>query len=220
MTKNFESRNTPEVCRALSQDGKRYIEGYALLYNHRSKPLNENGKWFYEIIKPGALDKVLNKPNLDVIATPNHTYSQILGRTSSNTLQLINDLKGLRYKIEVPDTSYGNDIWQSIKRGDTFESSFTFYVSEAGQIWTKDQDGNQIRTITEIQSLREVGPVTWGAYSDTAVNARDHQKKGKGNIDYYRLRLSLARLRSGIEPKKMNLRQVRQTLLRLRAKSL
>ena len=172
MEKIFEKRNSGHECRALENDGKRYIEGYAILYDHRSKLITEWGQSFFEVIKRGALDEVLADPELDVILTPNHDYAKVIARTKSKTLELVNDEKGLMYRAEVPNLSYANDIYESIKRGDTFESSFTFRVDEAGQNWTKIDEDIDLREIDKLSELIELAPVTWGAYADTAVAAR------------------------------------------------
>jgi hypothetical protein len=198
MNENFETRNTQIECRALDEGDKRYIEGYAILYNHRSKLIFERGSLFYEEIKRGAIDEVLKSVDLDVIASPNHNYSQILGRTKSKTLELIEDEKGLRYKVEIPNTTFGNDIYESIKRGDTFESSFTFFVDSKSQNWSKDGEGNDLRTIEKINILKEVGPVTWGAYSDTIVAARcleDVSKETPNNLDLFKKKLQILKIR-------------------------
>ena len=201
----IEKRCIGSECRALEKEGKRYIDGYAIVYEQKSKLINEWGFSFYETIKRGAADKLLQDPKLDVIATPNHNYEQVIGRTLSGTLQLINDEKGLRYIIEVPNTSAGNDIYESVKRGDTYESSFTFRVKETGQSWSTDASGVDNREIIEFDKLIEVAPVTWGAYANTAVNARGYKEFNEtktkpvkeSNINSFKRKLTLIRLKNG-----------------------
>lgn len=201
MTENIEVRCISDECRSSETDGKRFIEGYAALYNHRSKLIFERGDLFFEEIQRGAFDAVLSKENLNVIATPNHTYSQVLGRTTNKTLELTTDEKGLRYKVEIPNTSFGNDIYESIKRGDTYESSFTFQIDQKGQNWTKDETGNNLRFITKFSNLIEVGPVTSGAYSDTKVAARnlaemsETEKPKESNLELFKRKLQILKLR-------------------------
>ena len=179
MEKNkLEVRQLITECRAVeSEDGKKSIEGYALLYGQESRLISTlfNGK-FYEVIERGALDKVLESKSLDVIYTPNHDFTKVIARTTSGTLELKSDEKGLKYIVrDIPNISYANDIYESIKRGDTFESSFSFMLHDSGQNWTKREDGADLRTITEISYLKEVSSVTNGAYSDTDVAARSLQ---------------------------------------------
>lgn len=171
-TNNLETRQIKTECRAIEVDGKKSIEGYALLYGHESRQIYERGKLFVEVIERGALDEIL-KPELDVIYTPNHDFSKVIARTKSGTLKLVSDDRGLKYIVEdIPNISYANDIFESIKRGDTFESSFTFALTDDGQNWSTKEDGETLRTISKISYLKEVSSVTDGAYSNTEVAVR------------------------------------------------
>jgi len=173
-----EIRTISSEHRAQEVDGKKSITGYAILFEHESRVIYDwREGYFVEKIAHGALDEVMSDPNLDVIITPNHQFDKVMGRTLSKTLLLEVDEKGLKYTIpEVPNISYALDMYESIKRGDTFESSFTFWVDESGETWSEKSDGIKLRTITKIRKLKEVSPVTDGAYSNTEVAARSMQK--------------------------------------------
>lgn len=169
----FEVRNSGVECRAVEREGRRYLEGYAAVFEQKSKLIHQWYDVFYEIIRKGAFDEVLKQDNLDVILTTNHDYSKVIARTISGTLKLETDEKGLKYTAEMPDNiTYANDIYESVKRGDTFESSFTFMVDDSGQTYSVDESGVDLRYINSVKILREVAPVTWGAYSNTEVSAR------------------------------------------------
>lgn len=196
---NFEQR-------AYETDGKKYIEGYAAIFDTRSKLIYDWAGKYYEIIERGAFDEVLESDKLDVIYTPNHDYDKVVARTKSGTLKLEVDERGLKYIAEVPENiSYANDIYQSIKRGDTYESSFTFSVDENGQTWSEDENGMDIRTIHKVKHLREVASVTWGAYATTDVEARGRkeyierkqkEKQPEGvPLDVYKKKLYLKNLK-------------------------
>ena len=192
---NIEIRQAVTECRALeSEEGVRSIEGYALLYNHESRLISTfwDGE-FYETIERGALDNVLESKSLDVIYTPNHDYSKVIARTTSGTLELKSDDKGLKYIVrDIPNISYANDIYESIKRGDTFESSFSFMLKDSGQNWSKKEDGADLRTISEISYLKEVSSVTDGAYSNTDVAVRSLQASDLFELDEdYKIDLEL-----------------------------
>ena len=171
-TKKTETRKFESECRAFeNKKGKRSIEGYAILWGRESKLIYENGVFFYEIIKRGAADKVLANTNINVKYTYNH--SVLIARTKSGTLKLISDEKGLKYIVEnVPNTSDANDLYERIKSGDVFESSFVFMVSDIGQNWTKRSDGANLRTISEFSYLEDVSSVIDGAYANTEVAVR------------------------------------------------
>lgn len=141
------------------EDGTPVIVGHASLYDSRS----ENLGGFYETIERGAFTPELIEKS-DVRALINHDQNLILGRSTSGTLKLEADEKGLRYEFDVPDTSYGKDLLVSMKRGDINSSSFAFTVKR--DTWSNDEEGNNIRTINEIERLYDVSPVTYPAYTE------------------------------------------------------
>lgn len=170
------SRNlTDEKISVRSDDeGRRFIEGYAIIFNQRSKLIREWGETFYEVIEPSAPDNVLKDPGLNVIATVDHWREKMLGRTKSGTLVLTKDERGLKYTIEVPDTTLGNDIYEMIKRGDYFESSFIFTIAEKG-CRTDNSEDIPVKYISDFAAMYDVATVIDGAYANTAVTARAHE---------------------------------------------
>lgn len=158
--------------RAEGEDGAQYIEGYAIIFNQRSKLIREWGEEFTEIIAPEAVDKVLQNPELNVIATVDHWRDKMLGRTKSGTLELIKDERGLKYRIKVPDTQLGRDMAELISRGDYFESSFIFTMAD----FREEKNGTEVtRTVLEIENLFDVSVVIDGAYANTAVTMRSKE---------------------------------------------
>lgn len=168
----------PEVAeyRLIEESGKRFLEGHAAVFNQKSKLIFEDGKIFNEIISPNAFDEEL-KSNRDVLATVNHERGNLLGRTKSKTLGLSIDEKGLKFRVEIPNTTIGNDVYTLIQRGDLFENSFAFVVGSDS--WSKDENGNDIRTINSIKKLVDVSIVTNGAYSNTDIAARSLDSRYK-----------------------------------------
>ena len=132
------------------------VVGHASVYNTMSEDLGG----FREIIAPGAFDDVLEN---DVRALINHDGNLILARTTSGTLKLSTDEKGLKYEFDMPQTSYGKDLAISMKRGDVTQSSFAFTVQNDN--W-ETKDGMDVRTITKVKRLFDVSPVTYPAYPD------------------------------------------------------
>jgi len=140
------------------------IVGYAARFNKDSEDMG-----FIERIAPGAFAKALDKS--DVRALKNHDPNLILGRTANQTLALLENKIGLKFEVEPPDTATGRDTLAEVKRGDITGASFAFTVAEGGDSWT-EKNGRYLRTITEVDQLFDVGPVTYPAYPDTAVAAR------------------------------------------------
>lgn len=171
-----ESRTFNMEFRA-SEDGAT-VEGYGAIFGS----LSENLGGFREIIAEGAFDEALDD---DVRALVNHDPNLLLARTKSGTLKLSIDERGLKYSFSPPDTSYANDLKESMKRGDLDQSSFAFTVEEDD--WNEDEDGRVIRTIKKVRNLFDVSPVTYPAYQDTTVAQRSlgdkEQTKTKREIE-------------------------------------
>lgn len=166
---NMERRSGDLEIRADLDGDTPTIEGYAAVFNSETELWRDS----FEQIAPGAFENVLKSRSNDTVALYNHDSNLILGRRSAKTLELSEDKKGLRYKISLPNTSTGNDLKESVKRGDVKGSSFGFTVK--AEEWREDK-GKMHRTITEIGQLFDVGPVTFPAYSDTTVAARSLDK--------------------------------------------
>ena len=130
------------------------IRGYAAVFNSPSEDLGG----FIEYIAPGAFDNVMND---DVRGFYNHDWNYLLGRVSSGTLRLSLDEKGLAYEIDLPNTTYANDLVELMRRGDVNQSSFAFMI-EADKWETKGKQN--IRTITKVSRLIDVAPVVIPAY--------------------------------------------------------
>jgi hypothetical protein len=94
----------------------------------------------------------------------NHDPNQVLGRTRSGTLKLAVNDRGLHYSVELPNSSLGDNVYQSVKRGDVSGSSFGFTCLKDS--W----DGNS-RTLLDLDLL-DAGPVTYPAYANTSVQVR------------------------------------------------
>jgi hypothetical protein len=144
-------------------DGKpAMIEGYAAVYDSVSQDLGG----FVEVVKPGAFAAALAaKP--DVRGKYNH--EAMLGRTKSGTLRLFDDAKGLRYQIDVPATTVGRDVAESIRRGDVDGSSFCFRVMGSDGESFRNVNGQLLRELRVCQIL-DVGPVDSPAYLGTEGN--------------------------------------------------
>lgn len=140
------------------EDGQEVVVGYGSIWNSRS----ENLGGFYEYISPDAISQeTIDKS--DVRALINHDPNLVLARSTAGNLTLSVDEKGLRYEFSIPETSYGKDLAINMKNGNINQSSFAFTVGS--DEWSTDEDGNDIRTITSIEKLYDVSPVTYPAYS-------------------------------------------------------
>jgi len=152
-----------------SEDGaeSQWIVGYAAKFGVNSLDLGD----FVERIDPQAFGIVAErrgrKKPLETRALWNHDPNFPLARYPG-TLRMNVDEIGLRYEFPVPDTTYGRDIASNIRAGIVKGSSFSFTVPSGGDAWSVE-DGRSVRTITRVDTLLDVGPVTFPAYPDADV---------------------------------------------------
>ena len=144
-----------------TEEGKEMVVGHASVYNSRSQYMG-----FYEYISEGAFTQELIDKS-DVRALINHDANLILARSKNGegTLNLNADTKGLAYSYELPETSYGKDLGINLKNGNISQSSFAFTISDGGDSWSTDEEGNDIRTINKIEKLYDISSVVYPAYS-------------------------------------------------------
>jgi HK97 family phage prohead protease len=175
---DFDEFPECELTLEARANGTQVLTGYAAVYNRLSLPLREGGSAFREVIRPGAFDRILTRQRgkQDVVALLNHDSNMILGRTSSGTLELSSDDKGLRYTVTPPDTQVGRDTLELVRRRDLRGSSFAFAVDEKGQHWTSDEQGS-LREIRDVSMLADVSVVLTPAYpaSSVAVAQRSYE---------------------------------------------
>lgn len=165
---NFDSRFIPfdDATRAeLTTSTGRKLQGYAVVFNQWAQ-IAERGKQFFESFAPVSVDRSLNE-NIDVRAAVDHNREKIIGRRSAGTMRISKDTVGLTFEIDVPETSVGNDILTSVRRGDYTGMSFSFYDSLYQ--WSR-KDGQPAGTVVDMK-IREISPVSFPAYEGTSVFA-------------------------------------------------
>jgi HK97 family phage prohead protease len=129
--------------------------------------------YFEEVITPGAFDYALSR-EYDIRCLFNHEAELILGRTKADTCKVFVNADGNLEYTWLPD--YENpthmSVVRSIMRGDITQSSFAFTIKE--QTWTDSTKYGTMgkRTITMIDELFDVSPVTYPAYAETEADAR------------------------------------------------
>lgn len=153
------------------QNGRTVIRGYAAVFESPSQDLGG----FVEIVERGAFDDVMGA-SPDVFGKYNH--ERVIGRTSSGTMRLMVDDRGLRYEIDPPKAAA--DVVELIERGDVRGSSFAFRVQGADEVWSKDSEGRMVRRIKRFSFLGDAGPVDQPAYlaTETYVSKRAMQMAG------------------------------------------
>ncbi|TAX72544.1 HK97 family phage prohead protease [Rhizobium ruizarguesonis] len=157
----IEKRTATEV----RAEGRK-LSGYAATFGQETRILD-----FNETIAPGAFSASLSGQP-DILALVDHDPGKVLGRTKSGTLRLSEDARGLRFEIEIPDTSLGRDILAMAVRSDLGGMSFGFTVPEGGDEWRGDK-----RTLRSVV-LHEISVVqSFPAYGGTSIQARARQHR-------------------------------------------
>lgn len=150
---NLERRFAP-----ASMEGRQLV-GLAAPYESETRIGS-----FRERIARGAFTRTLSE-NRDILALSDHDPAKVLGRTSSGTLQLEETAQGLSFRLQLPDTTVGNDIRALAARGDLGGVSFGFRA-------IRDSWEGELRTLHEVE-LHEVSIVqSWPAYSNTSISLR------------------------------------------------
>lgn len=148
------------------------IVGHAAVYSQWSQDLGG----FKERVMPGAFTKALN--GADVRALFNHDPNYLLGRTSSRTLDLADEKKGLHWEANPPDTQTIRDLViapmtprNGSATADLNQCSFSFIPVEDEWRAPKFTDGLYERDLHEVL-LFDVSAVTFPAYEQTDVGLR------------------------------------------------
>ena len=150
----------------------REVSGYAIVWDVESR-IMWDGEEFVEVIARGAIAEDDLK-RYDVKALFNHGRDYLLARSvnGQGTLNLIIDEVGLRFSFVTPNTTWGNDVLELIKRGDLRGCSFAFTVNNGDVEYSRKKDGLCLRTIKRIAELHDVSVVVDPAYLQTTVSAR------------------------------------------------
>ena len=140
--------------------GQRKLVGYAAVFGQETRISD-----FTEVIRPGAFAASLK--GRDILALVDHDPARLLARTKSGTLRLEEDSKGLRFELDLPDTTEGRDLLALAERGDIGGMSFGFTVQKGGENWNGKR--RELRAVT----LHEISVVhAWPAYQGTSVEPR------------------------------------------------
>jgi HK97 family phage prohead protease len=137
------------------------VSGYAAVFD---TPSHDMGGW-RESIAPGAFAAALRSPTHPILALYDHEIGHLLGSTAAATLTLAEDTVGLRFSIDLPNTSMGRDVLALVQRGDLAGASFGFTLdAKRGTQWVKGRDGGAMQVIRAVKSLREISVVALPAY--------------------------------------------------------
>ncbi len=161
MIKDIEKRTSTCGVESRTDSEKRTLAGYAVVWDSETTISD----YFVERIAKGAFSKALRG---DILALVNHDWGRVIGRTTSGTLRLVEDERGLKVEVDVPNTTDGNDVWELVERKDIDGMSFGFRATK--QEWDDTGDLPK-RTVIEAE-LYEVTATPIPAYTDTTLAKR------------------------------------------------
>jgi HK97 family phage prohead protease len=148
----------------------RRLEGYASVFNSPTRIGD-----FEERVIPGAFRASLAGPGA-VLALVDHDMTRLLARTSSGTLRLGEDARGLAFSLDVPDTQLGHDVLALAERRDIGGASFGFRVTS--EAWPA-RDRRELRAVELLEvSIVHAHP----AYGETSVSARSRLRETPAEV--------------------------------------
>lgn len=148
---------------------KIYLDGYFIRFNEETE------------LYPGLVEEVDSKSVIDSLKSNdirclfNHDTGMVLGRAGNSTLALKADDTGLFGGVEINrDDPNAMAIYSRVKRGDINACSFGFMpLSETYE----ERDDGSTKIIINEMDLFEVSVVTFPAYPQTEIAARNDDIK-------------------------------------------
>jgi Escherichia/Staphylococcus phage prohead protease len=167
-TQKKEVRFQAELRKAKS--GGRTLSGYAARFNQNSLPIPGAAGPFIEQLAPGCFSDALAAGD-EIRALMDHDHTKILARRSNGSLRIAEDNLGLAVELDVPRTSYADDLLALVDSGLIAGMSFSLYCIEDrwsqitvdGQVWA-------LRTVLRAD-LDEVTATSVPAYPSTSLAA-------------------------------------------------
>jgi len=176
--------------RGQSGDKVTKISGYAAVFNSPTTI----GDYFTEKIAPGAFTNAIKESDVRLLL--NHDANHLLARTQSGTLRLYEDRRGLLFYGDLLDSDPLSDaVERRIERGDLSGCSFSFTCKKDRWKFASKPGDLDERTIIEISTLFDVGPVTYPAYGDTSVTVLREDRQGDVTDAASRSRMEIAKRR-------------------------
>jgi len=166
------------------------IAGYAAVFDVVTELFRWDDMVYEEVIQRGAFTKSLARGD-DVACVVEHEWGRIVARRSGETLELVEDQTGLRYKATLAKTTEGLDLAENIRHGNIKGSSFRFFPAsdreecfdrmEADAVGAQRKVRVCKRTIIEAD-ISDVSPCVWPAYPTTTVDIEDSKEPGQRSM--------------------------------------
>jgi HK97 family phage prohead protease len=153
--------------RASDESDGQTLEGYAVVFDAWTDIRDASGT-YKERIAPGATKRSLGQRT--PVLQFDHGQHPLIGSIPLGTLKVVReDRNGVFVKARLSDNWLIQPVRDAIRDKAITGMSFRFRVVK--DEWGRDDDGNDTRTIQEVELL-ELGPVVFPAYSQTSVSMR------------------------------------------------
>ena len=153
---------------------KLVLKGTPIVYGRETVLYeDETFKWT-ETIEAGASREALLRA--EQVLLWNHDSAKPLAARKNNTLTAREDSNGVHIEADVAASPWGDDAYRAIKAGLVDKMSFGFYIKDEGYTTERSvENGKRIykRTIKKFDRIVDFSPVTYPAYEDTDISARD-----------------------------------------------
>lgn len=156
------------------------VVGYAAVFNQWATIARKDGVEYREIIRPGSFDVALAESD-DVVALIEHDHRLILARSRAGTLRLSVDDYGLRFEIDLPDTTRARDLRADVLAGNYDGASFGYLPRPGGEAISQRSENGRRIIESEITSafLTDVSIVGSPAYKGTSAQTRSVDLSGR-----------------------------------------
>lgn len=193
---DLEKRNFDFKIRTEDSEKGKKISGRPVVYESKT-----DLGFFDEIIAAGAL----NETDLrDVRFLVNHDLSKIpLARSRRNngnsTMQLFPVLEGLDFEafVDVERNAQARELVSAIEREDITGMSFMFSIDS--EEWDDLKSDHPTRRILKIGTIVEISAVTFPAYDETFINARNKEALERAELTLERARKEYFARKNGVE---------------------
>ncbi len=179
-----------QTCLLRAHDGGQpKIVGYAAVFNELSPEgaVAPGLFGFRERIRPGSFTRTL-KERSSIVALLQHKPEKVLGNTRPGTLRLNEDDRGLHTEIHVPNSPLGQEVTESVRRGDIDGMSIRMEVrSDDFHL----EDGVTVRELIDVE-LIEISLTAFPVYQGTSAALRSLMGDQVG-LDYDGLERVLVR---------------------------
>jgi len=167
ITKDRAYRHFDFELREQAEGGDMIVVGQPVIFGVETVLWEYDGIQYKEVIDSRALDEAKMD---DVVLNIDHE-GKPAAKTKNGTLKLFLRHDGLYMEADLSKNTTGRELYEDIRNGFYDKMSFAFKVREDSY----DRE-THTRTILKIERIYDVSAVTWAAYEQTSLSARNWAK--------------------------------------------